>query len=350
MKSSHNFQLQCPIPLTDYPHITMAHGGGGKLSHQLISDMFQPLFDNDFLNSEHDGALLPTDGKNIAFTTDSHVIRPLFYPGGDIGTLAVYGTVNDLAMCGARPLYLSLSFIIEEGLPMETLWKIVQSIKAASERAGVKIVTGDTKVINRVKGDELFINTTGVGLIEHSLSIRPSAIQAGDHIILNGDLGRHGIAVMAQREGLAFESEIQSDCAPLNGIVQSLLKANIPVHCMRDLTRGGLVSALVEISKTAGKRIEIDEPAIPVREDVRGACEILGFDPLFVANEGKFIAFVPADFSDQVLSMMNKHPLGEDAALIGEVTDGDPRVVARNDFGGSRVLDMFSGEQLPRIC
>ena len=199
METPKDFQLQCPIPLNDYPRITMAHGGGGKISHQLISDMFQPLFENEFLNAEHDGVVLPTDGKKIAFATDSHVIQPLFFPGGDIGSLAVYGTVNDLAMCGARPMYLSLSFIIEEGLPTETLWRIVQSIKAASEQAGVKIVTGDTKVINRAKGDELFINTSGVGIVEHDLKIQPSSIQDGDVIILNGDVGRHGIAIMAHR-------------------------------------------------------------------------------------------------------------------------------------------------------
>ena len=350
MDNPKQFQLNCPIPLDNYPRITLAHGGGGKLSHQLISEMFQPLFDNAFLNAEHDGVVLPTDGKKMAFTTDSHVVQPLFYPGGDIGSLAVYGTVNDLAMCGARPLYLSLSFIIEEGLAMETLWRIVQSIKTASEQAGVKIVTGDTKVVNRGKGDELFINTTGIGRVEHSLSIQPSSIQVGDVILLNGDLGRHGIAVMAHREGLEFESEIQSDCAPLNGIVQSLLDENIPIHCLRDLTRGGLVSALVELSKTSGKRIELTESAIPVREDVRGACEILGFDPLFVANEGRFVAFVPENHADVVLEIMKQHPLGEDALVIGQVMKGESRVVAKNEFGGSRILDMFSGEQLPRIC
>ncbi len=350
MDNSQKFQLNCPIPLSDYPRITMAHGGGGKLSHQLISEMFQPLFDNEFLSAEHDGVVLPTDGKKIAFTTDSHVIQPLFYPGGDIGSLAVYGTINDLAMCGARPLYLSLSFILEEGLPMEILWRVVQSIKAASERAGVKIVTGDTKVINRANGEELFINTSGIGVVEHDMKIQPASIKSGDHIILNGDVGRHGIAIMAHREGLEFESEIKSDCAPLNGIVQSLLDEKIPIHCMRDLTRGGLVSALVEISQSAKKRIEIDETKIPLREDVRGACEILGFDPLFVANEGKFVAFVPAEFSEQALRIIKKHPLATDAVVIGWVTDGESRVVAKNDFGGTRLLDMFSGEQLPRIC
>ncbi|MBN1480712.1 hydrogenase expression/formation protein HypE [candidate division KSB1 bacterium] len=344
------FKLQCPIPLNDYPHITMAHGGGGKLSHQLIADMFRPLFANDFIQAEHDGVLLPIDGAKMAFTTDSHVIQPLFYPGGDIGSLAVYGTVNDLSMCGARPLYLSLSFIIEEGLPMQTLWRIVQSIKLAADRTGVQIVTGDTKVVHRTNGADLFINTAGIGSLEHSLIIQPASIEVGDVIILNGDLGRHGIAVMAYREGLEFESQIESDCAPLNDIVQSLLNAKIPIHCMRDLTRGGLVSALVEISQKAGKRFEINESTIPIREDVRGACEILGFDPLFVANEGKFITFVPPAFTEKTLDSMRQHPLGRDAVVIGTVRPGEPRVLATNSFGGSRILFMFSGEQLPRIC
>lgn len=344
------FQLQCPIPLNDYPHITMAHGGGGKLSHQLVADMFRPVFDNDYIQAEHDGVLLPINGANIAFTTDSHVIQPLFYPGGDIGSLAVYGTVNDLAMCGARPLYLSLSFIIEEGVPMQTLWRIVQSIKLAADRTNVHIVTGDTKVVHRTNGADLFINTAGIGALEHSLVIQPASIEVGDVIILNGDLGRHGIAVMACREGLEFESEIKSDCAPLNDIVQSLLNADIPIHCMRDLTRGGLVSALVEISQKAGKRFEINESTIPVREDVRGACEILGFDPLFVANEGKFITFVPPVFAEKALDIMRQHPLGREAAVIGAVRQGQSHVVATNNFGGSRILYMFSGEQLPRIC
>ncbi len=350
MQHSPDFQLQCPIPLSDYPRVTLAHGGGGKLTHQLIAEMFAPMFDNEFLRARHDGAVLPMDGERIAFTTDSHVIQPLFFPGGDIGSLAVYGTVNDLAMCGARPLYLSLSLIIEEGLPMQTLWKVVQSIKTACERAGVKIVAGDTKVIERQNGDELFINTSGVGVIEHNLDIRPGAIHIGDRIIINGDLGLHGIAVLAQRQGLEFETTIDSDCAPLNGLVGELLRADISIHCMRDLTRGGLAGALVEIAGTAKKHISIDETKITVREDVQGACEILGFDPLFVANEGRFVLFLPPDETEKALAVMHKHPLGAGAAVIGLVDEGAPGVAARNDFGGSRVVEMFSGEQLPRIC
>jgi hydrogenase expression/formation protein HypE len=351
MNDSPGFQLQCPIPLNDYPRVTMAHGGGGKLSQQLISQMLKPLFQNEFLDADHDGAILPTPEKRLAFTTDSHVIQPLFFPGGDIGSLAINGTVNDLAMCGARPLYLSLSLIIEEGLPMETLWEIAQSIKIAAEGAGVQIVTGDTKVIDRKKGDEIFINTSGVGAIEHDRLIQPSSIQTGDCIILNGDIGRHGIAVLAQRQGLEFESQIQSDCAALNGIVQDLLDADIGIHCLRDLTRGGLASALVEISSTAKRHITLDEATIPVREDVKGACEILGFDPLFVANEGKFIAFLPEADVEKALEIMHAHPLGAESVVIGRVDkDGESRVIAQNAFGGSRIIDMFSGEQLPRIC
>ncbi len=347
-----DFQLTCPIPLSEYPRVVMAHGGGGKLTHQLITKMFQPLFDNELLNSEHDGAVLSAHGK-VAFTTDSHVIQPLFYPGGDIGTLAVYGTVNDLAMCGAKPQYLSLSFIIQEGLPMATLWRVTQSIKSACEEVGVSIVTGDTKVVNRSdkNQDELFINTSGIGIIEHDLDITPSSIQKGDHILVSGDLGRHGIAVLAHREGLEFETTITSDCAPLHGLVQQVIDANIPVHCLRDLTRGGLVSALVELSRTSHLAMTVSENDIPVHQDVQAACELLGFDPLFVANEGRCVIFVPPEYSEKTLSILRGHPLGKEAAIIGEVNDKESEfVVAQNEYGGSRILDMFSGEQLPRIC
>lgn len=345
------YHQQCPIPLEEYPRVVLAHGGGGKMTHQLISNMFLPLLKNEYLGQEHDGVVLPTSEKNIAFTSDSHVIQPLFYPGGDIGYLAVYGTVNDLAMCGARPLYLSLSFIIEEGFAMKNLWLICQSIQKAAVKAGVKIVTGDTKVINRTKGEELYINTSGIGIVEHNLDIQPRSIKAGDVIIVNGDLGRHGIAVLANREGLEFETELESDCAPLNGLVSSLLEAQIPIHCLRDLTRGGLVSALVEIAKTAQAHITIFENNIPIRQEVIGACEILGFDPLYVANEGKFICFVPPEYGDLTVETLKNNPLGKDAAIIGRVAKGKSGlVVAQNEYGGSRILDMFSGEQLPRIC
>ncbi len=341
----------CPIPLEHYPHIVMAHGGGGLLTDQLIKGMFKPVFNNQFLANEHDGAVFDSAGKKIAFTTDSYVIQPLFFPGGDIGSLAVYGTVNDLSMCGAIPAYISLSLIIEEGLPMQTLWHIVNSIQKAAELTGVQIVTGDTKVINKTGGDGLYINTTGIGFIDHDQNINPSEIQDDDLIILSGDIGRHGIAIMATREGLEFETELTSDCAPLNDIVQKILTAGIPVHCMRDLTRGGLASALIEIAHSAGKSFEIDEDTIPVTDAVNGACELLGFDPVYVANEGRFILFVPREHAQQCLNICLKHTAGEHAVVIGRVTtDKQATVVMKNRIGGKRILHMFSGEQLPRIC
>jgi hydrogenase expression/formation protein HypE len=290
-------------------------------------------------------------GTRLAFTTDSYVVRPLFFPGGDIGTLAINGTANDLAMCGARPLYLSSGFIIEEGLPMETLWRIVLSMKQAADLAGVQLVTGDTKVVDKGKGDGVFINTSGVGLIEHDLVISPASVRPGDAVLLSGDVGRHGITVMSVREGLGFETTIESDCAPLWSLVQALLADGIAIHCLRDLTRGGLASGLNEIAQAAGMGIEIDEMAVPVREEVRGACEILGFDPIYVANEGRFIAFVPADQTDRALKILRANPLGADASRIGAVAESPhPTVTLKSQIGATRILDMLSGEQLPRIC
>ncbi|HPG41219.1 MAG TPA: hydrogenase expression/formation protein HypE [bacterium] len=341
----------CPIPIEDYPHIVMAHGGGGELSRQLLDKMFKPTFANPLLANEHDGAVIPRPGGKLAFTTDSYVIQPLFFPGGDIGKLAVYGTVNDLAMCGAKPQYISLAFILQEGLPMQTLWNVVNSIRVAAQETGVQIVTGDTKVVEKCGESGLFINTSGIGIIEHNLTIGPAAVQTGDVIILSGDIGRHGMAVMALREGLEFESQISSDCAPLHDIVKHILAAGINVHCMRDLTRGGLASALVEISSSARKQIDIAEDAIPVREDVRAACELLGLDPLYVANEGRFILFVPQSETVKCLEICHAHPQGHDALVIGRVSDTTQAVViAGNAIGGQRVIRMFSGEQLPRIC
>lgn len=341
----------CPLPIQQYPQVLLAHGGGGKLMHQLIEQVFVPAFANPLLGVRHDGATLEMNGTRLAFTTDSYVVRPLFFPGGDIGTLAINGTVNDLAMCGARPLYLSAGFILEEGLPMETLWRVVQSMRQAADAAGVQLVTGDTKVVDKGKGDGIFINTAGVGLIEHGLRINPDSVQPGDVILVNGDLGRHGIAIMAQREGLEFESEIASDCAPLGDVVQSLLATGIELHCLRDLTRGGLTSALVEISESARRQIQIEETAVPVREDVRGACEILGLDPFFLANEGRFIAFVPAAQAEQALAVMNQFPQATGSCRIGRVLeDKQPLVTLKSRIGATRILDMFSGEQLPRIC
>lgn len=327
----------------------MAHGGGGKLMQQLIEQMFMGVFQPD-VACRHDAAVLEVPAGKLAFTTDSYVVHPLFFPGGDIGSLAVHGTVNDLAMAGARPLYLSASFILEEGLAMETLWQVVQSMAQAAHRAHVQVVTGDTKVVERGKGDGLFINTAGVGVIEHDQIIHPCSVQPGDVVVLSGDLGRHGIAVISVREGLEFESNIESDSAPLNEVVWELLAAGVELHCLRDLTRGGLASALNEIALAAGVAISLQETSIPVRQDVQGACEILGFDPLYVANEGRFVAFVPPQSVDLALSIF--HDQNQVAAqIIGQVTESETsRVTIESKIGTQRIVDMLSGEQLPRIC
>ena len=319
--------------------------------HDLIEKVFVTAFHNPLMNVRHDGAVFGIGNARLAFTTDSYVVKPLFFPGGDIGSLAVNGTVNDLAMCGARPLYLSAGFILEEGMQTEKLWRIVQSMRAAADAAGVQLVTGDTKVVDRGKGDEIFINTAGVGLIEHGLDISPNSVRPGDAIIVSGDLGRHGIAIMAAREGLEFETAIESDCAPLASPVAELVADGIEIHCLRDLTRGGLASCLVEIAESSGYGINIEEDKITVREDVRGACEILGFDPMYLANEGRFVAFVPQADADRTVKILNKHAQDTAATLIGSVTDekvGD--VILKSLIGANRIVDMFSGEQLPRIC
>jgi hydrogenase expression/formation protein HypE len=319
--------------------------------HQLIERVFLPHFDNPWLAAGHDGAVLSIGSQRLAFTTDSYVVHPLFFPGGDIGHLAVNGTVNDLAMCGARPLYLSAGFILEEGLPMETLTRVVQSMQKAAQVAGVSLVTGDTKVVDRGKGDGLFINTAGIGLIEHASTISPSSIQSGDGIIVSGDVGRHGIAIMAVREGLSFEAKILSDTAAVSQTVLALLEAGIRVHCLRDATRGGLAGVLVEIAQAAHRDILIDESTVPVREDVRGACEILGLDPLYVANEGCFTAFVAKTDIPQALEIMRRTPNGRQASLIGHVSEKTNGLVTlKGAIGVERILDQLSGEQLPRIC
>lgn len=351
MKAVKEFAMSCPISIEQYPNILLAHGGGGRLMHHLIENLFAPVFSNALLDKRHDGAVFRVNGARLAFTTDSYVVRPLFFPGGDIGTLAVNGTVNDLAMCGARPLYLSAGFILEEGLAMESLWRIAQSMKQSAEAASVQLVTGDTKVVDKGKGDMIFINTAGIGVVEHNLTIAPDQVQPGDCILLNGDIGRHGIALMAVREGLEFESAIESDCAPVADLVLKLLDAGINVHCMRDLTRGGLASALVEIAESARAHIHLEESAIPVREDVQGGCEILGFDPLYLANEGRFIAFVPQRDAERALEVMASHRVGMGACMIGRVErEPSTLVTMRSRIGATRIVDMFSGEQLPRIC
>jgi hydrogenase expression/formation protein HypE len=341
----------CPVALGDHDQVLLAHGGGGRLMHQLIETIFRPAFDNPLLAQRHDGASFPLSGTRLAFTTDSYVVRPLFFPGGDIGALAVNGTVNDLAMCGARPLFLSAAFVLEEGLPITTLSRVAQSMRRAAGAAGVQVVCGDTKVVDRGKGDGVYINTAGIGVIEHDRLIAPTSVQPGDVILLNGDVGRHGMAVMAVREGLELESAIESDCAAVSGLVMDLLGHEIEVHCLRDLTRGGLAGALVEIAEASGFHLHLDERAVPVREDVQGACEILGFDPLYVANEGRFIAFVPEAQAEQALALMRSHPLGAQGCRIG-VVDADPAGIATlaSRIGATRILDMLSGEQLPRIC
>lgn len=343
--------LACPVGRTDHAHILLGHGGGGLLTNRLMEQVFRPAFTNPLLDARHDGAVLTVGGERLAFTTDSYVVHPLFFPGGNIGALAVNGTINDLAMCGARPLFLSAAFILEEGLPLEMLRRVVSSMRQASQSVGVQIVAGDTKVVDRGKGDGLYINTAGVGRIEHSQTIAPSAIQAGDVVLLSGDIGRHGMAIMAVREGLEFETTIVSDCAPVAEPVQALLAAEIEVHCLRDLTRGGLATAVAEIAEVARLHFHLDETAIPIAEEVRGACEILGLDPLYVANEGRFVCFVPLAQAEHALDVLREHPVAVDARRIGEVRDDGTRCVTmQGALGTSRILDMLSGEQLPRIC
>ncbi len=346
-----DFNASCPLPLQQYPHVLMAHGGGGKLMHQLLESVFGKAFSNPILDTRHDSAQFAVPPGKLAMTTDSYVVRPIFFPGGDIGSMAVHGTVNDLAMSGARPLYLSCAFIIEEGLSMESLWRVVCSMRDAAQRCGVQIITGDTKVVDKGKGDGLFINTTGIGVIEHVLTIAPQSVRPGDAVLVSGDLGRHGMAIMAVREGLQFESQIESDSAPVHESVLSLIKAGIEIHCLRDLTRGGLASALNEIAEAAGVKIAVEEISIPVREDVHAACEILGLDPLHVANEGRFVVFVASQDAERALDIMRKHEVSEGSIVIGKVTEkAQPLVVLKSAIGASRILDMPSGEQLPRIC
>ncbi len=345
-------QISCPIAFQQYPQILLAHGGGGRLTHQLISEIFAPAFGmGDRAQQDAATFALPL-GQKLAFTTDSYVVKPLFFAGGDIGALAVNGTVNDLAMVGAKPLYLSAGFILEEGLPMETLWRVVQSMRQAAAIAGVQIVTGDTKVVDRGKGDGIFINTSGIGAIATDLEIAPRSIREGDVILLNGDIGRHGIAIMAAREGLAFETEIQSDCMALADLVMAWLEGGVEIHALRDLTRGGLATSLNELASTANVNITIEESAIAVQDDVRAVCEILGLDPLYVANEGRFVAFVPESEVDQAIAIARNFPeAGGQMRVIGRVGDRNQSLVSmRGQIGLHRILSMLSGEQLPRIC
>jgi len=346
----------CPIPIFEHKQIVLGHGSGGKLTTDLIEKIFLPAFRNPILDKLDDQAVLTIGASRLAFTTDSFVVTPIFFPGGDIGRLALHGTVNDLAMSGATPLYLSAAFILEEGLPVDDLRRIVESMRAAAEEAGVHFVTGDTKVVDRGKGDQIFITTTGIGLIPEGVDISADCAQPGDAILLSGFIGDHGMAIMSQREGLEFEGAIESDCASLHTLVAAMLATPSPnapgfLHCLRDPTRGGVATTLNEIAKRAHVGMALSEPSIPVRETVKGACEVLGLDPLYVANEGKLLAIVRSDMADAVLAQMRAHPLGRDAALIGHVVPDHPgMVLMKTEIGGTRVLDVMFGEQLPRIC
>ena len=341
----------CPLPRSNYKEIVLAHGSGGKLSQRLMQEVVVPQFRNALLEPLHDGALFSVGDARLAFSTDSYVVSPIFFPGGDIGKLAVHGTVNDLSMCGAKPLHLSVGFILEEGLPMEDFKRVVVSMREAADAAGVTLVTGDTKVVDRGKADRIFINTSGIGVVAKGVNIDPKRAKPGDKILLSGEIATHGIAIMSVREGLEFETEIASDSAPLNGLVQAMFATGADIHVLRDPTRGGVTSALTEIAQAASVGMVLDEASLRINEAVKGACEILGLDPLYVANEGKLLAVVPAESADAVLAAMQAHPLGRDAAMIGEVTsDHAGFVLMKTRIGGSRVVDMLSGEQLPRIC
>ena len=342
----------CPIPIAEYPTILMAHGGGGRLTQMLVEKLFVTAFDNPALRELHDGATIEVGGARLAFSTDSFVIHPLFFPGGDIGSLAVHGTVNDLAMCGARPLGLSSGLILEEGLPIDDLWRIVRSMEAAAKASGVPIVTGDTKVVDRGKGDGVFINVSGVGLIPPGITISPRRARPGDKVLVSGSIAVHGVAILSVREGLQFETTLETDSAPLNGMIEALLlAAGEKVHVLRDPTRGGVATTLNEIARQGNVGIRLDEKAIPVGEEVRGACEILGLDPLYVANEGKCLVIVDPSATDLALETLRRHAFGAEAAVIGEVSAESPgRVLLRSRIGGLRILDLLTGEQLPRIC
>lgn len=353
----------CPLPIFEHKQIVLGHGSGGKLTAELIEKVFLPAFANPVLNKLDDQAVVQIGGSRLAFTTDSFVVTPIFFPGGDIGRLAVNGTVNDLAMSGARPLYLSTAFILEEGLLADDLRRIVESMRDAAIDAGVQLVTGDTKVVNRGKGDKVFITTTGIGVIDRPVNISADRARPGDKIILSGFVGDHGMAIMSQRENLEFEGAIESDCAPLHGLVSAMLDAQPEpttngggtasgaIRCLRDPTRGGVATTLNEIAGRSHVGMNLVESAIPVRETVKGACEILGLDPLYVANEGKLVAIVSRDIADGILERMRKHPLGAEAVVIGEVVAEHPgMVLMKTEIGGTRVLDVMFGEQLPRIC
>jgi hydrogenase expression/formation protein HypE len=343
--------LTCPVPLPARESVLLGHGSGGRMSGEMLRDIFLPAFQNPILDRLDDQAIVEVNGSRLAFTTDSFVVKPLFFPGGDIGTLAVNGTVNDLAMGGAEPLFLSLAFILEEGLSMEVLRRVVESVRVAAALAGVTVVTGDTKVVEKGSGDGLFVNTSGIGLVPGDLRLSADRARPGDLVLLSGTIGDHGITILSQREGLEFESEIRSDTTALHRLVADMLGASAEIRCLRDPTRGGVSSSLNEIASRSGISIELQESAIPIREEVQGACEMLGLDPLYVANEGKLIAIVAPEAADPILEAMRRNPAGRDARVIGRVNEGHPGMVTmRTRLGTSRIVDLLAGDQLPRIC
>jgi hydrogenase expression/formation protein HypE len=341
----------CPLPLRDYPNIVLGHGGGGKLSAELVENLFVPAFRNPAIESLGDAAILNVPPGRLAFSTDSYVVHPLFFPGGSIGELAINGTINDIAMSGGQPFYLSVAFILEEGLPMATLGQIVECMRIAARSAGVQIVTGDTKVVEKGHGDGCFINTSGIGVIPEGREVGPGRAKAGDVIIVSGTLGDHGMAVMSVREGLEFESVIRSDSAALNSLAEAIFAASSDIHVLRDPTRGGLASSLNEIAAQSHVGMALMEENLPVKPEVQAACELLGMDPIYVANEGKLVAIAGASSADAVLTAMRRHPLGADAAIVGTVVADRPgMLMAKTKIGGTRVIPMQIGEQLPRIC
>ena len=341
----------CPVPFPARDSVLLGHGSGGKMSADLLRELLLPAFQNPILERQDDQAILEINGVRLAFTTDSFVVKPLFFPGGDIGALAVNGTVNDLAMGGAVPLFLSLAFILEEGLPMHVLQRVTESVKLAAARAGVQIVTGDTKVVEKGSGDGLFVNTSGIGVVPDGVSLSANQARPGDCVLLSGTIGDHGITILSQREGLSFESPIESDTAALHTLVADMLRASPEIRCLRDPTRGGLSSSLNEIAQRSRVGIELQERAIRVREEVQGACEMLGLDPLYVANEGKLVAIASPEAAEPLLEAMRRNPLGRDAQRIGVVTEAHPGMVTlRTRLGTSRIVDLLTGDQLPRIC
>jgi hydrogenase expression/formation protein HypE len=351
MSEGKSFSLACPRPLTTSDHVLLAHGSGGKLSAELTAEIFLPAFQNPALARLDDQAIVILNGCRVAFTTDSFVVKPLFFPGGDIGSLAVHGTVNDLAVGGAQPLYLSAGFILEEGLPIDTLRRVVNSLRDAAAAAGVQVVTGDTKVVEKGSADGMFLNTSGIGVVPQGVNLSADQARPGDRILLSGAIGEHGICILAQRQGLEFETTLASDSAALHTLVASMLAAGGEIRCMRDPTRGGLSSAVNEIAARSGVGMELDEAAIPIRAEVQGACEMLGLDPLYVANEGKLVAIVAPNAAEPILEAMRAHPLGGNAQMIGTVTSQHPGLVTiRSNLGTTRIVDMLAGDQLPRIC